>query len=141
MGENQKNTCVCHDLQQLMEEQRRLSFEDFRFVNDDSGYDTIPFILSTGGCQFEAWGWTKNGNFFTTKIFRLEALDERRCCATLSLLQPIDIDGYPVDLCDNVFSLRTTMNCIIVDLSCFTSLQPLSPRLVNRILPIIDPKC
>ena len=124
-----------------MEEQRRLFFEDFRFVNDDFGYDTIPFILSTRECQFEAWGWTNKGDFFTTNLFRLEALDAKRCCATLSLLEPIDIDGCPVDLCENFFSLRTTMNCIIVDLTCFTSIQALSPRLVNRILPIIDPKC
>jgi spore coat protein Y len=141
MGEHQKKTCVCHDLRQLLEEQKKLSFEDFRFVNGDFGYDTIPFILSTGKCQFEAWGWTNNGDFFMTNVFRLEAIDERRCCATISLLEPVDIDGYPVDMCDNIFSLRTTTNCIIVDLSCFTSLQPLSPRLVNRLLPIIDPKC
>lgn len=141
MGENKKNKCVCEELQQLFEEQMRLSFEDFRFVNDDFGYDTIPFILSTKECQFEAWGWTNNGDFFTTNVFRLEALDEKRCCATLSLLEPIDIDGYPVDVCENFFSLRTTANCIFVDLACFTSIQPLSPRLVNRILPIIDPKC
>jgi spore coat protein Y len=141
MGEHQKKTCVCHDLQQLLEEQKKLSFEDFRFVNGDFGYDTIPFILSTGKCPFEAWGWTNNGDFFTTTFFRLEAIDERKCCATLSLLEPVDIDGNPVDMCDNIFSLRSTRNCIIVDLSCFTSLQPLSPRLVNRLLPIIDPKC
>jgi spore coat protein Y len=140
MGEHQKKTCVCHDLRQLLEEQKKLSFEDFRFVNGDFGYDTIPFILSTEKCHFEAWGWTNNGDFFTTNVFRLEAIDEKRCCATISLLEPVDIDGYPVDMCDNIFSLRTTTNCIIVDLSCFTSLQPLSPRLVNRLLPIIDPK-
>jgi spore coat protein Y len=141
MGEHQKKTCVCHDLRQLLEEQKKLSFEDFRFVNGDFGFDTIPFILSTGKCQFEAWGWTNNGDFFMTNVFRLEAIDERRCCATISLLEPVDIDGCPVDMCDNIFSLRTTTNCIIVDLSCFTSIQPLSPRLVNRLLPIIDPKC
>jgi spore coat protein Y len=140
MGEHQKKTCVCHDLRQLLEEQKKLSFEDFRFVNGDFGYDTIPFILSTGKCQFEAWGWTNNGDFFTTNVFRLEAIDEKRCCATLSLLEPVDMDGYPVGMCDDIFSLRTTKNCIIVDLSFFTSLQPLSPRLVNRLLPIIDPK-
>jgi spore coat protein Y len=140
MGEHQKETCVCHDLGQLLEEQKKLSFEDFRFVNGDFGYDTIPFILSTGKCQFEAWGWTNNADFFTTNVFRLEAIDEKRCCATLSLLEPVDMDGYQVDMCDNIFSLRTTTNYIIVDLSCFTSLQPLSPRLVNRLLPIIDPK-
>ncbi|MFP7295896.1 CotY/CotZ family spore coat protein [Neobacillus niacini] len=141
MGEHKRNTCVCHDLQQLLAEQKKLSFEDFRFVNGDFGYDTIPFILSTKECQFEAWGWTNNGDFFITNVFKLEAIDEERCCATLSLLEPVDIDGCPVSICEDVFSLRTTSNCIIVDLSCFTSLQPLSPKLVNRLLPIIEPKC
>ena len=140
MGEEHKNGCVCRDLQQLLEEQKKLSFDEFRFISEDFGYDTIPFILSTGKCQFEAFGWTNNGDFFTTNVFRLEAIDVRRCCATISLLEPVDIDGYPVDLCDNVFSLRTTSNCVVVDLTCFTSLQPLSPRLVDRLLPIVDPK-
>jgi spore coat protein Y len=141
MGEHQNNSCVCQDLQQLLEEQEKLSFAGFRFLPDNFGYDTIPFILSTGECQFEAWGWTNRGDFFTTNVFRLEAIDEKKCCATLSLLEPIDIDGCPVDICDNIFSLRKTSNCIIVDLSCFCSLQPLSPRLVNRLLPIVVPKC
>lgn len=141
MGKHQNNSCVCQDLQQLLEEQEKLSFAGFRFLPDNFGFDTIPFILSTGECQFEAWGWTNRGDFFTTNVFRLEAIDEKNCCATLSLLEPIDIDGCPVDICDNIFSLRKTSNCIIVDLSCFCSLQPLSPRLVNRLLPIVVPKC
>ncbi|MEH7255543.1 CotY/CotZ family spore coat protein [Neobacillus niacini] len=140
MGENKNDRCICRDLEQLLEEQKKLSFEDFRFICEDIGYDTIPFILSNGKCEFEAWGWTNNGEFFTTKYFRLEAIDTNKCCATLSLLEPVDMDGCPIDECE-VFSLRTTMNCVIVDLSCFTTLQPLSPRLVNRLLPIVDPKC
>ncbi|WHY02169.1 CotY/CotZ family spore coat protein [Neobacillus sp. DY30] len=139
MGEEQKNVCICQELQQLLEEQKKLSFDDFRFVCEDFGYDTIPFILSTGNCQFEAFGWANNGDFFTTNVFRVEAVDVRRCCATISLLEPVDIDGYPVDLCE-VFSLRTTSNCLVVDLSCFKSLQPLSPSLVDRLLPIVEPK-
>jgi spore coat protein Y len=141
MGEHNNKTCICQDLIQLLEEQQMLTFDEFRFISEDFGHDTIPFILSNGACQFEAWGWTNNGDFFTTNVFRLEAIDERKCCATLSLLEPVDIDGCPVDICEGLFSLRTTMNCIIVDLSCFTSLQPLSPRLVNRLLPIVDRKC
>jgi spore coat protein Y len=141
MGEENKDLCICQDLQQLLEEQKKLSFDEFRFICEDFGYETIPFILSTGNCQFEAFGWTNNGDFFTTNVFRLEAIDVTRCCATLSLLEPVDIDGYPVALCDNVFSLRTTSNCLVVDLTCFKSLQPLSPRLVNRLLPIVNPKC
>jgi spore coat protein Y len=136
---NEKH-CICKDMQQLLEEQEKLSFEGFRFICEKLGFDTIPIILSNGECQFEAWGWTKRGDFFTTSVFRLETLDERNCCATLSLLEPVDIDGFPVDLCDDLFALRRTDNCIIVDLTCFCTLQPLSPKLVDRLLPIIDPK-
>jgi spore coat protein Y len=141
MGNHQLESCICGDLQQLLEEQKRLALDDFRFVCEKIGYDTIPIILSNDKNQLEAWGWTEKGCFFTTTIFRLEAVDERTCCATLSLLEPVDMDGCPVEMCDNIFALRRTTNCIIVDLSCFCSIQPLSPRLVNRQLPIIEPKC
>ena len=140
MEDNRFESCICQDLKQLLDEQKRLSFTGFRFVCEKLGYDTIPFILSNETCQFEAWGWNEAGYFFTTNVFRLEVLDEENCCATLSLLEPVDLDGYPVDLCDQVFALRKTSNCIIVDLSCFCSLQPLSPKLVDRMLPIIEPK-
>jgi spore coat protein Y len=133
--------CLSSELEQLLEEQQRLSFDDFRFVCDKIGYDTIPFVLSNEKCAFEVFGRTRNGLFFTTQVFRLESIDSRHCCATLSLLLPVDIDGYPVDLCDEVFSLIKTDNCIIVDLSFFCSIQPLSPKLVNRELPIVEPKC
>jgi spore coat protein Y len=133
--------CLCNEMAELFEEQQRLSFEGFRFVCDKIGFDTIPFVLSNGNCAFEVFGRTKSGLFFTTQVFRLESLDTRHCCAKLSLLLPVDIDGFPVDLCDEVFSLLKTNNCIIVDLSCFCSFQPLSPKLVNRELPIVEPKC
>lgn len=133
--------CLCDEMEQLLEEQQRLALEDFRFVRDEIGYDTIPFVLSNGKCPFEVFGRTRLGVFFTTQVFRIENIDSRHCCATLSLLMPVDMDGYPVEFCDDVFSLVRTDNCIIVDLSCFCSIQPLSPRLVNRELPIVEPKC
>jgi spore coat protein Y len=140
MKDNRSEYCICGDMKQLLEEQTKLSFEGFRFICEKIGYDTIPFIISSEKCQFEAWGWTNQGKFFTTPVFRLEALDEKKCCATLSLLEPVDIDGRTVDICDDLFALIKTDNCIIVDLTCFCSIQPLSPRLVNRVLPDIDPK-
>jgi spore coat protein Y len=140
MEDHQFDQCICGDLKQLLEEQKKLSFEGFRFICEKIGFDTIPFILSNDICQLEAWGWTDYGTFFTTTVFRLEALDERNCCATLSLLEPVDMDGCPVDFCENIFALRKTNNCIIVDLACFCSLQPLSPKLVNRTLPTVEPK-
>jgi hypothetical protein len=139
-GECEKH-CLCNEMEELLEEQQRLSLEDFRFVCDKIGYDTIPFVLSNDKCAFEVFGRTKSGIFFTTQVFRLESLDTRNCCAKLSMLIPVDIDGIPIDLCDEVFSLVITKKCILVDLSCFCSIQPLSPKLVNRELPIVEPKC
>lgn len=135
-------SCFCIELNQLLEEQEKLSFKDFRFVCDMLGYDTIPLIISNQKCPLEAFGRTVNGKFFVTSVFRLEKLDTKHCCATLSLLEPVDMDGCPIEfLCDEIYSLNKTDQCIIVDLSCFCKIEPLSPKLVNRPLPIIEPKC
>jgi spore coat protein Y len=133
--------CICQELQQLAAEQEKLSLKGFRFVCESIGYDTIPIILSNDKCTLEAWGRTAKGHFFSTNVFRVENIDAENCCARLLLLEPVDMDGCPVDLCGDVFSLLKTDLCIIVDLSCFCSIQPLSPKLVNRPLPIIEPKC
>jgi spore coat protein Y len=134
-------SCICNDLQQLQAEQEKLSYKGFRFICESLGYDTIPFILSNGKCELDAWGRTENGIFFYTNVFRVEEVDEDHCGARLTLFERVDIDGCPVDLCEDVFSLIKTNNCIIVDLNCYCSIQPLSPKLVNRPLPIIEPKC
>ncbi|MEH7354954.1 CotY/CotZ family spore coat protein [Neobacillus drentensis] len=141
MDKSRCGQCICHDMEQLLDEQQKLNFEGFRFICDKFGYDTIPFILSNGKCSFETFGVTMYGKFFTTQVFRLENLDPSHCCATLSLLVPVDMDGCPVELCNDVYSLLKTDNCMIVDLTCFCTIQPLSPKLVNRELPIIEPKC
>ncbi|WP_066320434.1 CotY/CotZ family spore coat protein [Bacillus sp. FJAT-29814] len=133
--------CICEEMEQLLEEQQKLSFEGFRFICEKLGFDTIPFIITNGKCAFETFGVTRFGGFFTTQVFRLEDIDSRNCCAKLSLLMPVDMEGCPVELCDDVFSLLKTDICIIVDLTCFCTIQPLSPKLVNRELPIIEPKC
>lgn len=140
MGEERCKQCICLELKQLLEEQERLSLKGFRFVCESIGYDTIPFILSNGQSQLEAFGRLPEGQLFFTPAFKLETLDTERCCAILSLLAPIDMDGKLVDFCEEVFSLLTTNTCIAVDLSCFCSIQPLSPKLVNRALPIVEHK-
>lgn len=132
--------CICHDLYQLYEEQKKLSFSGFRFVCESMGFDTIPFILSNGECPFQSFGKTLKGQFFTTTVFRLEGIDTDCCCATLSLLIPVDMDGIPIGYCDDVYSLLKTNICVTVDLHCFNSINPLSPKLVNRPLPIVEPK-
>lgn len=139
--EKQNGCCFCSEMMVLWEEQEKLSFKEFRFVCDSIGYDTIPFMISNRKCRFEAFGRNEKGQFFITPVFRLEKLDINHCCATLSLLEPVDMDGCPVEFCDEIYSLIKTKNCIIVDLSCFCIIEPLSPKLVNRALPIIEPKC
>ncbi|GHH98420.1 CotY/CotZ family spore coat protein [Neobacillus kokaensis] len=134
--------CICFEMKQLFEEQERLSYKEFRFVCDLLGFDTIPFMISNKNCRFEAFGRNVNGKFFTTPFFRLEKLDANHCCASLSLLEPVDMDGCPLEFfCDEVYSLIKTDNCIIIDLSCFCTIEPLSPKIVDRPLPIIEPKC
>lgn len=141
MAINNCSSCICSDLKQLLEEQEKLSCHGFRFVCEPIGYDTIPFILSNGNKPFRSWVRTRNGMIVITEVFRLECLDDRHCCAKLSPLIPVDMDGCPIELCDDVYSLLKTDSCIHVDLKCFCTIQPLSPKLVNRPLPIIEPKC
>jgi spore coat protein Y len=141
MEKKHNHRCICQEMKQLLDEQERLSFKGFRFVCEKVGFDTIPFILTNGRCPFEAFGIMPNGQLFTTKVFRLEKVDSDDCCATLSLLVPLDFDGFQVEAYDEVYTYLRTDECINVDLSCFCTIQPLSPRMVNRPLPIVEPKC
>lgn len=140
MDQQHNAPCICLELKRLKEEQEKLSLKGFRYVCESMGFDTIPFILSNGENPFKGFGRTVNGQFFTTIVFGLEKLDINHCCATLSLLVPVDIDGIPIEFCDEVYSLLRTNICVTVDLNCFCSIQPLSPKLVNRQPPIVEPK-
>nr|WP_225941890.1 CotY/CotZ family spore coat protein [Sporosarcina limicola] len=100
--------------------------------------DTIPFMLSTSEKNKPFKAFYKG---IATPYFRLEKLNEEICCAVLSLLEAIDIEGYPADSYDDFYALRKTKSCIIVNLNCFCVINPLSPELVNRPLPIIEPNC
>lgn len=134
---------ICTAMEKLQKEQNYLSEceIDFQFICMPKKPDTIPFMLYNGnGCSFTAY-CLDDGYCIRTPYFRLEKLDVDKCCAVLSLLKAVDMDGCPVDSCDEIHSLLKTKCCVHVDLSCFCVISPLSIELVNRPLPIIEPKC
>ncbi|MBE4909411.1 spore coat protein [Bacillus luteolus] len=97
--------------------------------------DTIPFLLYTKkGDLFKAFGNVGEllpGDCFKTPFFRVEDV-RKDCCATLSLLRPVDGRGScKDDVCDVERLVRTDF-CIEVDLRCFCAIQCLDPRLVVR---------
>jgi hypothetical protein len=107
--------------------------------------DTIPFILKNDdGSPFHAFGNVgDNSDCFVSIWFRVE--DIRGKCATLQVLKPFDSnneltveeltgnDGCCISLVGACLldRLQKTNNCIEVDLSCFCSIQCLSPSLVG----------
>ena len=134
-----KKCNICHAMKTLEKEQKILTSigVDFQFLCMSEKYDTIPFMLHNN---------EKNKPFMAhhkciaTPFFRLEKLDEELCCAELSLLEAIDMEGNPADSVEDLFALRKTKSCIIVNLCCFCVINPFPPELVNRALPIIEPK-
>lgn len=139
----EKENNICIAMKRLQKEQKMISERDmeFQFIRMTPTPDTIPFMLfGNNSCKpFSAFCVDEYG-CFKTHFFRLEKLKEEKCCATLSLLEAVDMDGLPTLSCDEIYSLLKTTCCITVDLNCFCVISPLSPDLVNRILPNIEPK-
>lgn len=130
---------ICTAMKRLQYEQKMITDSDrtFQFICKKNKYDTIPFMLYPAGLNHPFMAYF---NCMTTPFFRLEELNEDQCCAVLSLMIPIDMDGFPADSYEDFYALRKTKNCIIVNLNCFCAIIPFSPELVNRPLPIIEPK-
>ncbi len=140
----EKDNNICMAMKVLEKEQKIISEQEveFQFICTPPSPDTIPFMLF--GCKdseepFTAYCISSEG-CVKTPFFRLEKLDEERCCAELSLLKAVDMDGWPTLECDEIYSLVKTKCCITVDLSCFCVISSLSPDLVDRPLPHIEPK-
>ncbi|MBE1553883.1 CotY/CotZ family spore coat protein [Sporosarcina limicola] len=135
-----KRSNICLAMKTLQKEQNIIAGIDmeFQFICMLKRVDTIPFMLSTSEKNKPFKAFYKG---IATPYFRLEKLNEEICCAVLSLLEAIDIEGYPADSYDDFYALRKTKSCIIVNLNCFCVINPLSPELVNRPLPIIEPNC
>lgn len=111
---------------------------EFRFVCLSKKLDTIPFLLYSIN---ENNPFIAYHNCIATPFFRLEKLDEETCCAELSLLEAIDMEGNLADPFDDFYALRKTKVCINVNLNCFCVINPLPPEIVNRPIPVIEPKC
>ncbi|GIN94287.1 spore coat protein Y [Siminovitchia terrae] len=135
-----KKNCICIAMKTLQKEQSIISGQhmEFQFVCMSTTTDTIPFMLFMKNNQKPLKAFTQ---CIVTPFFRLEKLDEETCCAELSLLEAIDMDGNPINsFDDDMYSLRKTKSCITVDLNCFCAINPLPPNLVNRPLLVIEPK-
>ncbi|MBO1510272.1 CotY/CotZ family spore coat protein [Metabacillus bambusae] len=107
--------------------------------------DTIPFILWNDCGLFELTGYISNhledekSDSFCTSFFRIENIDEKQKCATLSLLKPLDIDGrLSKEICE-IVRLERTPICVDVDLSSFCAIHYLNVELLNRKI-IIEPR-
>ncbi|MED4533619.1 CotY/CotZ family spore coat protein [Metabacillus fastidiosus] len=147
-GKHSDNSCVCDAVEQILAEQEAVEeivgcstscYSNLLNPASAPGRDTIPFILFTKkGDLFKAFG--NVGGFkgdmtcFSTIFFRVERLEN--CCATLSLLRPIDDCGNTHHVCEpcdpDFFALEKTDFCVEVDLDCFCAIQCLSPELVCR---------
>ncbi|WP_208585598.1 CotY/CotZ family spore coat protein [Gracilibacillus suaedae] len=135
-----RKNCICNSLEKLLKEQKQLAGESYQFVCNPHGMDTIPFMLTNSHlCSFRVFGVEEN-ECFSTSIFRIEDIESDRCCASLTLLKAYDMDGCITDCMQDVYSIKKTDQRIMVDLSCFCIITPLPPKLVNRPLPIIEPK-
>lgn len=134
-----KKCCLCEEMKELWKEQKLLSEfgKEFRFVQMPNCIDTIPLTLQTidHSTPFAA---IIDG--ISTPYFRLETIDEDSCCAQLSLLLPVDIKGRPAITVQDLYALRKTSQCILVNICCFCSFTTLPPELVSRPLPIIVSK-
>ncbi|WP_078435170.1 CotY/CotZ family spore coat protein [Metabacillus halosaccharovorans] len=142
------NNCVCEAVEQILAEQEAVEeiscptscYSNLLGPVSGPQRDTIPFILyGKKGELFKAFGNVGgfNGDMtcFQTIFFRVEAVED--CCATLSLLRPVDVDGNTLSVCnpcdEDFFGLEKTDFCIEVDLDCFCAIQCLSPELVDRV--------
>lgn len=139
--------CVCDAVQSIKEAQDKVekgaTCKNSCYDNllspkrHRSKSDTIPFMLQNkNGNYFHSVGGVGTDHCFQTVFFRVEKIDEKSCCATLSLLRPdtdIEFDGCCVDptsICA-VDDLERTGYCIEVDLDCFCAIQCLDPALVG----------
>lgn len=136
---NMNNKCICNAMKRLQKEQEIIAGNDmeFQFICKSKETDTIPFMLYLKELKKPFKAINK---CIATPFFRLEKIDEDACCALLTLLEAVDMDGNPTDSCNDLYALRKTKSCVIVNLNCFCVIQPFAPDLVNRPLPIIEPK-
>lgn len=104
--------------------------------------DTIPLLLYTEDGLFHLSG-SEDKNFrkcehFCTPFFRIEHVDIKKNCCTISLLRPLSLSGVLVEEICDVERLERTNICVKIDLSCFCAVQCLDINLLKKV--VIEPK-
>ncbi|KFM99777.1 spore coat protein [Bacillus clarus] len=99
--------------------------------NTASVANTRPFILYTKtGTPFEVFAPSGNLHQCSTKVLRVESVDDDSCAVLRALT--VTIGGEPVPPGDDPVcaflnvpnaTLKATTTCITVDLSCFCAIQ------------------
>ncbi|KAA0546558.1 hypothetical protein FZW96_15050 [Bacillus sp. BGMRC 2118] len=126
MGEKKKNI-VCTALVELKNQQDQLegcpSSCFSSLLAKLLKVDTLPFILLTEKNEplelvgFEYKPLPVGVSYFHTSFFRIEKINEDTCTAKVSLLRPLDENGFTAnDICE-VNSLERTKICVEIDLN------------------------
>ncbi|WP_182199321.1 CotY/CotZ family spore coat protein [Paraliobacillus salinarum] len=136
--------CICEMLLDILEKQeayQKSKVNPCSLLNSDrlTLHATVPFILQTPyGHPFFTWGHVGTDDCFITTFFRVIKVDCDQNCAVLQLLRPnvsiVDPETNCVEadsLCDVDF-VTLTKECVLVDLSCYTSIKCISPEFVMK---------
>lgn len=139
--EIKSNHCLCDALYELKLLQDLLKNSQTKFfgslLSKIARTDTIPFLLITK--KGDPLRFKSTEECFETCYFRIESIDKETCCATISLLRPLDIEGNYSNSFSNLVRLEKTSICKNVDLSLICAIQPLETELLTRKI-IIEPK-
>lgn len=138
------NDCICDMLLDILAKQeayQKLKVNPCSLLNSDRSTfcEVIPFILQTPyGHPFFTWGHIGTDDCFVTTFFKVVKVDCDQNCAVLQLLRPnvsiVDPETSCVEtdsLCDVDF-VTPTRECVLVDLSCYTSIKCISPEFVKK---------
>ncbi|QOR67630.1 hypothetical protein IM538_05675 [Cytobacillus suaedae] len=113
-------------------------------LNTRKKYDeTVPFMLylKEGQLVEESGSELVDGvvTSFKTHFFRIEAIDTASNCAYMTLLKPLDLDSKLTMDLSELYRLERTFICVELEIDKIGAVQPLSPRIINRELPIKEP--
>lgn len=140
-SETKSTHCICEALFELKILQDLLQNSQTKFFGSllakIVGTDTIPFLLVTQKGDHLSLHSVMDG--IETIYFRIESVDLENCCATISLLRPLDIEGNQTTAPCDVVRLEKTSICKVVDVTCICAIQPLDTEMLKRKI-IIEPK-
>ena len=134
-------SCMYELMAKLLKKEEQFKDEG-HFCTLDNKRNRIPFLLYTNqGKLFKGKGMDERAcDWLLSSFFTVNSLDGNGC-ATLSILEPVGMDGCRVESFPEVFSLIETNFCLTVDLNFFCAIQFLPSKLVELPLPIIEQKC